>query len=283
MGSGNIGATNVLRAGGKGLGAATFLLDVLKGCAAVWLGALIAHRIAPALDHYDVQALAALCAVLGHMFPVWLRFRGGKGVATAFGVFLVAAPLAALSAIAVFARHSRAHPLCLAGLRPRRCHLSRLCLAPDRRRSSPIFLRRRNRRCPAHHPQAPPERPPPARGHGIPPRSPKNRMSRIVVLGSGAWGTAIALSLHRRGGHQITLWAHSTELAGQIVSAQENSQFLPGFPIPSPDCRYRRLRGHRCRRHRRLRHPFRVPARHFSSHPHPPAQRPVRSQRDQGP
>ena len=51
----------------------------------------------------DIEALAALCAVLGHMFPVWLRFRGGKGVATGFGVFLVASPLAALSAIAVFA------------------------------------------------------------------------------------------------------------------------------------------------------------------------------------
>ncbi len=58
-------------------------------------------------------------------------------------------------------------------------------------------------------------------------------MSRIVVLGSGAWGTAIALSLDRRGGHQITLWAHTTELAGQILDAGENSQFLPGFPIPS--------------------------------------------------
>jgi glycerol-3-phosphate dehydrogenase (NAD(P)+) len=58
-------------------------------------------------------------------------------------------------------------------------------------------------------------------------------MSRIVVLGSGAWGTAIALSLDRRGGHQITLWAHSTELASQILDAAENTQFLPGFPIPS--------------------------------------------------
>jgi glycerol-3-phosphate dehydrogenase (NAD(P)+) len=58
-------------------------------------------------------------------------------------------------------------------------------------------------------------------------------MSRIVVLGSGAWGTAIALSLDRRGGHQITLWAHSTELARQILDAGENTQFLPGFPIPS--------------------------------------------------
>jgi glycerol-3-phosphate dehydrogenase (NAD(P)+) len=58
-------------------------------------------------------------------------------------------------------------------------------------------------------------------------------MSRIVVLGSGAWGTAIALSLHRRGGHQIALWAHSPEFARQILDAGENSQFFPGFPIPA--------------------------------------------------
>jgi len=57
-------------------------------------------------------------------------------------------------------------------------------------------------------------------------------MSRIVVLGSGAWGTAIALALHRRGGHRITLWSHSAEGSGQIAAAQENTLFLPGFPIP---------------------------------------------------
>jgi len=102
VGSGNIGATNVLRAGGKGLGAATFLLDMVKGCAAVWLGGLAAAVFVPSMAHRDAQALAALCAVLGHMFPVWLRFRGGKGVATGFGVFLVASPWAALAAISVF-------------------------------------------------------------------------------------------------------------------------------------------------------------------------------------
>jgi len=58
-------------------------------------------------------------------------------------------------------------------------------------------------------------------------------MSRILVLGSGAWGTAIALSLHRRGGHQVSLWAHSPELAAGIRSAGENRQFLPGFPLPA--------------------------------------------------
>ena len=57
-------------------------------------------------------------------------------------------------------------------------------------------------------------------------------MSRIAILGYGAWGTAIALALHRRGGHTITLWSHSVEEAGQIVAAGENTLFLPGFPLP---------------------------------------------------
>jgi glycerol-3-phosphate acyltransferase PlsY len=102
VGSGNIGATNVLRSGGKGLGAATFVFDALKGAAAVWLGAFLASKLLPSMPYRDAQALAAVSAVIGHMFPVWLRFRGGKGVATGFGVFLVAAPLAALASIGLF-------------------------------------------------------------------------------------------------------------------------------------------------------------------------------------
>jgi glycerol-3-phosphate acyltransferase PlsY len=103
LGSGNIGATNVMRSGNKGLGAATFLLDVLKGASAVLLGGVIATAFNSPAPLRNMQALAALCAVLGHIFPVWLKFKGGKGVATGFGVFLVAAPMAALSAIALFA------------------------------------------------------------------------------------------------------------------------------------------------------------------------------------
>jgi len=101
-GSGNIGATNVLRSGGKGLAAATFLLDMLKGSCAVWLGAWLGGWLAPGVAPANFAGLAALVAVLGHIFPVWLKFRGGKGVATGFGVFLVAAPWAALAAISVF-------------------------------------------------------------------------------------------------------------------------------------------------------------------------------------
>lgn len=79
IGSGNIGATNVLRTGNKGLAAATLLLDLGKGLLAVWL----AGRWFP-----EVAGMAALGAVLGHCFPVWLQFKGGKGVATMMGVSL---------------------------------------------------------------------------------------------------------------------------------------------------------------------------------------------------
>jgi len=79
IGSGNIGATNVLRAGSKGLAALTLLLDLLKGTAAVWVGSYFGPYAAMA---------AGLGAFLGHLFPVWLGFRGGKGVATYIGVLL---------------------------------------------------------------------------------------------------------------------------------------------------------------------------------------------------
>jgi acyl phosphate:glycerol-3-phosphate acyltransferase len=85
VGSGNIGATNVLRTGHKGLAALTLLLDALKGTAAVlighWIGAAGGVAILASL-------LAGLAAFLGHVFPVWLGFRGGKGVATYIGVLL---------------------------------------------------------------------------------------------------------------------------------------------------------------------------------------------------
>jgi glycerol-3-phosphate acyltransferase PlsY len=102
LGSGNIGATNVLRSGARGLGAATFLFDVVKGAIAVLVGARLATIAFPPIPLHNAEALAALCAVLGHMFPVWLGLRGGKGVATAFGVFVVLVPYAALGSLAVF-------------------------------------------------------------------------------------------------------------------------------------------------------------------------------------
>lgn len=87
VGSGNIGATNVLRTGRKGLAAATLICDALKGTVAV----LIAGRWGQ-----DLATIAALGAFLGHLFPVWLGFKGGKGVATFIGVLIGLMPLAAL-------------------------------------------------------------------------------------------------------------------------------------------------------------------------------------------
>ena len=87
IGSGSIGATNVLRTGSKFLAALTVLFDALKGAAAV----LLAQRFWP-----DCQSFAAAGALIGHLYPLWLKFRGGKGVATFFGILLAMLPIAAL-------------------------------------------------------------------------------------------------------------------------------------------------------------------------------------------
>lgn len=111
-GSGNIGATNVVRSGAKGLGIATLVLDALKGAIAVGLAAFLAASkfnfcetsFLPWFCHDPsrLMSLAALFAVLGHVFPVWLRFKGGKGVATALGVFCVLFPKVILVSLVIF-------------------------------------------------------------------------------------------------------------------------------------------------------------------------------------
>lgn len=93
IGSGNIGATNVLRTGNKKIALLTLLLDGLKGAVAVWLA-----------QHFDAgYSWAALAVVLGHLFPVWLKFRGGKGVATALGAFIAISPITGLGVMGVWA------------------------------------------------------------------------------------------------------------------------------------------------------------------------------------
>jgi glycerol-3-phosphate acyltransferase PlsY len=96
-GSGNIGATNVLRSGAKGLGLATLLLDLGKAFLAV---EIVRLRLAP--GNFDLATAAAVAAVLGHCYPVWLRFKGGKGVASALGVFLALTWPSALCILTVF-------------------------------------------------------------------------------------------------------------------------------------------------------------------------------------
>jgi len=93
VGSGNIGATNVLRTGRKGLAVATLLLDVAKGAAAVLIGGLYGP---------DTAVIAGAGAFVGHVFPVWLRFDGGKGVATALGILFALSWTSALGVLALF-------------------------------------------------------------------------------------------------------------------------------------------------------------------------------------
>jgi acyl phosphate:glycerol-3-phosphate acyltransferase len=100
-GSGNIGATNVSRKSPL-LGLITLLLDALKGATSVEVAHLLASRTAPGSPASEYLALAGLFAVVGHMFPLWLSFRGGKGVATGLGSFVLIAPKAVLLAVGVF-------------------------------------------------------------------------------------------------------------------------------------------------------------------------------------
>jgi glycerol-3-phosphate acyltransferase PlsY len=94
-GSGNVGATNALRTAGWKVGAVVTVIDLLKGAIPVWL----MYRFNP---ESGWVAAAMLAAVLGHCYPVWLKFKGGKGVATCFGAFLVIAPLSALAALGLW-------------------------------------------------------------------------------------------------------------------------------------------------------------------------------------
>jgi glycerol-3-phosphate acyltransferase PlsY len=97
MGSGNIGATNVARAAGFSIGVVTLVLDAAKGFFAVWLAGHFSD------GNIRFMMYAGLAAILGHVFPVWLKFSGGKGVATALGVFLMISWAGVAAAVAVFA------------------------------------------------------------------------------------------------------------------------------------------------------------------------------------
>jgi glycerol-3-phosphate acyltransferase PlsY len=102
-GSGNIGATNVIRTLGKSYGYPVFVADFLKGFGAVKMSILIATRVQPEWISSEVFGIAAaISSVLGHSFPVWLRFKGGKGVATSGGALFALAPVAALVGAAIW-------------------------------------------------------------------------------------------------------------------------------------------------------------------------------------
>jgi acyl phosphate:glycerol-3-phosphate acyltransferase len=159
-GSGNIGATNVARSGNKGLAIATLLLDAGKGALAVfgiqlaypdywnWIGAQVVSQPPghqpdpmPASVLFSM-AIAALFAIIGHCYPVWLKFKGGKGVATAIGAFAVLSPKAAAAAFVCFVaiflvtRYVSVASILSAAAFPFFLHY----LGPESRTAAPIFI-----------------------------------------------------------------------------------------------------------------------------------------------
>jgi acyl phosphate:glycerol-3-phosphate acyltransferase len=102
-GSGNVGATNVIRTLGKGYGYPVFAADFLKGFGAVKMSIMIATRVQSEWSSPEMFGIvAAISSVLGHSYPVWLRFKGGKGVATSAGALFGLAPIAALAGVAIW-------------------------------------------------------------------------------------------------------------------------------------------------------------------------------------
>jgi glycerol-3-phosphate acyltransferase PlsY len=102
VGSGNIGATNAMRVLGKPAGIFVLLMDALKGYAAVWLAGVLMKQFNANADLETLRVIAGIGAVLGHNYTCWLKFKGGKGIATTAGVYLALAPWALLIAFTVF-------------------------------------------------------------------------------------------------------------------------------------------------------------------------------------
>ena len=102
VGSGNIGATNAMRVLGKPAGIFVLLMDAAKGYTAIWLAALLAKQFQADVNIETLRVIAGIGAVLGHNYTCWLKFKGGKGIATTAGVYLALAPWALLVALVVF-------------------------------------------------------------------------------------------------------------------------------------------------------------------------------------
>ena len=270
-GSGNIGATNVVRSGAKGLGAATFLLDALKGFVAVAMARELVVASLPAWPplaqlawqgslaaRLDVAAaIAATAAVLGHIYPVWLRFRGGKGGCDCLWRTGAADAAGGAGWPGGVRGDGADQPIRLTGIdtwrdldsgshaavarqpldgawpRGRGAGLAWGSSAMDDNGADPD-PGDRDRKAPREYPEA-------ARRHGVSLSAQQGaaRVSRITVMGAGAWGTALAISLSRAsqaagqaGRDQITLWAHSPVHGAALALERENKRYLPGHALP---------------------------------------------------
>ena len=226
QGSGSIGATNVLRTMGPAPAIATLLGDVLKG----YLAVRVAEVFGP---QPGWGAAGAVLAIVGNCWPIFLRFKGGKGVATGLGAFLALAPKAIVPAFGSLARAHRGLSLRLARLdRGLRGHGPQRVASwlSSRLRGGGGVRGRAHRVAPSCQCEAAPV------GYGVAARSARvrrmmARSSAVAVVGAGSWGTALALQIGRRG-TPVRLWARDAALAASMASMRENTRYLPGVRLP---------------------------------------------------
>ena len=262
-GSGNIGATNVTRVVGKGWGRLCFFLDFLKGAIPVIAASMLSDRESSqfVVDHLPawlkaesclpdpaglLACVAAFAAVCGHIWPVYLNFKGGKGISTAAGAILALNPLSLLSAgvvwaivffasryvslasiaaaaaIAVFCVVYKVAGLSNANL-PETILLFLLAVLAITKHASNIRRLRAGTESRFE------------RKKKAAPLSMNDLRAdssiRAAVLGDGAWGTALALTLHANG-HKVRVWGAFQENIDAVNREHENGKFLPGVPIP---------------------------------------------------
>ena len=236
IGSGNVGAANVLRSTGALTAVVVMLLDAAKGAGAV----LFAQRLA---SGDAAPAAAGIAAVVGHVYPLWLRFRGGKGVATAAGAFAVLTPLALAPAAAIFVATVWATRFISLG-----SIVATLALGPIALALGALGGRRwRGVRCRApHRVSASHEHWPAARRHRAADWPEGGAVKQVAVLGAGSFGTALSVHLARLGHDGARVGARPRACARHGHAARE--PHLPAGP-DVPVCRAADERS----RHRRLR------------------------------
>ena len=194
-------------------------LDVAKGAAAV----LLAN---PAAGGAPLAALAGAAAVVGHIYPVWLRFHGGKGVAVAAGVFSVLSPIATAVAAGLFLLTVCAHAV----------RVARIDCGDARAAAGGLVGGRsaRGRRGGGRHRRADPV-PAPRERAPAPIRNGAEGggagVSAMTVLGAGSWGTALSVHLAREG-RTVRLWARDPQLVERMSATRENPRYLPGAMLP---------------------------------------------------
>ncbi len=268
-GSGSTGATNVMRNLGILGFVATFLLDVGKGTFAVLLASRLTSSDTswiPLSGDPRWIAAASVSAILGHCFPVWLKFRGGKGVATGVGVFIALAPLQVVLALLIFAivvgiwRYislgsivgTAAFPLLLYGMKHpplpivlgaagsaliiismHHANIRRLLNGTEskvgrKKSQSAVSGVRVSFRSRSTCLT-------PARQSALTcltkTMTGMTSMKKIAIIGAGNWGTALAATF-AQSGHAVTLWAYEAEVVESIRSRRENELFMPGVKLP---------------------------------------------------